>query len=80
MAGGGGASAPLPRHLAIRSADGWKLSVHPFSYVCIYCICLFMTNNTPGLVYGCSTALVLNIPVAETANVNLKTKPLQVLI
>lgn len=39
-----------------------------------------MINNTPGLVYGCSARLVLNISVAETANVNLKTKPLQVQI
>lgn len=74
---GGRASAPLPQHLAIRSAGGWKLSVRFFSYVCVYCICLFMINNTPGLVCGFSAGLVLNIPIAETANVNLKTKPLQ---
>lgn len=79
---GGSTSAPLPhpQHLAIRSAGGWKLSVHSFSYVCIYYICLFMINNTPSLVHGCSAGLVLNIPVAETANVSLKTKPLQVQI
>jgi len=78
--GGGGPSAPLLRHLAIGSAGGWKLSVHLFSYVCVYHVCLFTINNTPGLVYGCFAGLVLNIPVTETATVNLKTKHLHVQI
>lgn len=76
--GGGGTSAPPPQCRAIRGAGGWKLSVHLVSCVCVYYIWLFAINNTPDCVYGCSAGLVLNIPTAEKANVNLKAKPLQV--
>lgn len=76
--GGGGASAPLPQRPAVGRAGGWKLSVHLASYVCAYYIWLFMINNTPDFVYGCSAGLVLNIHADEKANVNLKAKPLQV--
>lgn len=78
VVGGGGTSAPLPQRRAIRRAGGWKLSVHLVSYICVCYVWLFAINNTPDCVYGCSAGLVLNIPAAEKANVNLKAKPLQV--
>lgn len=77
-AGGGSISAPLPQLQANESASDWKVSVRFFSYLCRYYMCLFMVSNIPGLLYGCSAGLVLNIPAAVRMNRNLKAKLLEV--